>query len=301
MNLFKIKIMPLSLFETAIRADTLWGHICWAIRFIKGEKELKIFLDQYKMNEFPIVLSDVFPDGYLPLPLDPEIIFSLGDTSSKNLKKYKYVPISFYKDLEKGYDNFLSELKNYINDEDTKTNYYENVDEWHCSVNRFTGIVEMGMLFSKECFYFKNSPVVYLKTTFDKIYIEEIFNFISQNGYGADASSGRGRFNFSVSEETLPESNDPNAFVSLSHGFTDISEFKSCFYDYDVKFGKIGNNISSKPFKKPNISFKPGSIFMLKDSNLKLAYGSVKQNVHKSIDFVSEYCLIFPFYMRWKT
>lgn len=310
MNLFKISLRPLSLFQTPLRSDTIWGHICWAIRLLSGEDELKKFLDQYKSGSFPIVVSDAFPDGYMPIPKYPRIMkFFEKDKSKfnpKRLKKVKYIPISVYRKLEESFDAFLDELGIYLSKDDTKDdidNYCMTFDEWHCSINRVTGNVEKGMLFSRECSYFKENlaPVIYVRSTFDKSYIREIFDFIGGNGYGADSSVGRGRFEFQISSDVgWEDSKSPNAFISLSHGFTDPSKFKSCFYEVDIKFGKIGNNISSNPFKKPSLSFKPGSLFLLKDSQINIAYGSIKEGVHKSIDFVHECSLIFPFYVRWQ-
>ncbi len=311
MNLFKISLRPLSLFQTPLRSDTLWGHICWAIRLLKGESELKNFLAEYKRGNFPIVVSDVLPDGYLPIPMHPGIIKYFDRTKSeidpKKLKKAKYIPISIYEKLEDSFDAFLENLKDYFankeNIQDTVDSCFVNFDEWHCSINRVTGNVERGMLFSKECSYFKESltPVIYIKSLFDKPYIENIFKFMGENGYGADASVGRGRFDFDILDATLPTPKQPNSFITLSHGFERVSEFKSCFYDVDIKFGKIGNNIGSNPFKKPIANFKPGSLFILKDTDqIKVAYGSIKENAHKSIDFVHEYSLLFPFYVRWQ-
>ncbi|MGC8483137.1 MAG: type III-A CRISPR-associated RAMP protein Csm4 [Thermodesulfobium sp.] len=311
MNLFKISLQPLSLFQTPLRSGTIWGHICWAIRFLKGESELKNFLAEYKRGNFPIIVSDAFPDGYLPIPRHPGIIKDFDKTKSdidlKKLKKAKYIPISVYEKLEESFDAFLENFKTYFSNKDSMQdsidNYFIKFDEWHCSINRVTGNVEMGMLFSKECSYFKGKPipVIYVKSVFDKPYIEKIFKFIGENGYGADASVGRGRFEFDISDANLPDSKNPNSFVTLSHGFEKVSEFKRCFYDVDIKFGKVGNNISYNPFKRPTVSFKPGSLFILKeDGQPSIAYGKVKDNIHSSIDFVHECSLLFPLYVRWQ-
>ncbi|AEE15337.1 hypothetical protein Thena_1730 [Thermodesulfobium narugense DSM 14796] len=308
MNLFKISIRPTSFFHTPLRSDIIWGHICWAIFRLKEELELKDFLDKYKKGNFPIVVSDVFPEGYLPAPKYPGIIRYFSETKVdidlKELKKAKYIPVSIYEKLKESFEAFLEGLKIYFsNDEDKISSCFLNFDEWHCSINRLTGIVEEGMLFSKECMVAREEvkPIVYVKTLFDKSYIEEIFKFIGENGYGADASVGRGRFEFDISDATLPESKKPNSFIALSHGFESLSEFKRCFYDVEVKFGKVGNNISKNPFKRPVVNFKPGSLFILKEnSEPKAAYGRIKDSVHSSIDFVHECSLLFPFFVRWQ-
>src|SRR5208337_1708500 len=65
---------------TAFQADTIFGHICWAIRFIRwdGSEDgdgLKEFLDLYdnRGQGPPLLVSDGFPKGYLPKPVLPPI------------------------------------------------------------------------------------------------------------------------------------------------------------------------------------------------------------------------------------
>jgi len=65
--------------RTPFQADTIFGHICWAIRHIAGEERLRSFLNAYD-GALPLLISDGFPvlDGgtesgtyYLPRPLTP--------------------------------------------------------------------------------------------------------------------------------------------------------------------------------------------------------------------------------------
>jgi CRISPR-associated protein Csm4 len=56
---------------TPWQADTLWGHLCWALRRRRGEAALAGFLGSYAAGEPPIVLSDGYPEGRLLRPLLP--------------------------------------------------------------------------------------------------------------------------------------------------------------------------------------------------------------------------------------
>lgn len=60
-----------SSFITPMHADTLWGHVCWALRYCYGEKELIDFLTSYSDNTRPLVISNALPEGCLPHPLLP--------------------------------------------------------------------------------------------------------------------------------------------------------------------------------------------------------------------------------------
>ena len=53
---------------TPPQADTLFGHVCWALRYRQGEKALEEFLGEFA-NEPPLVLGQMFPGGWLPAPI----------------------------------------------------------------------------------------------------------------------------------------------------------------------------------------------------------------------------------------
>jgi CRISPR-associated protein Csm4 len=89
MQHFKINMKLLSSIMTPFHSDTLWGHICWALRYTQGEEELLDFLECYDNGEPPLVISSAFPKGYLPFPvLEPMVktqqralSTTFGDTS----------------------------------------------------------------------------------------------------------------------------------------------------------------------------------------------------------------------------
>lgn len=59
---------------TPLQADTIFGHICWAIRYLEGERALTDFLAAYE-SEPPLLVSDGLPlvgeARYLPMPAWP--------------------------------------------------------------------------------------------------------------------------------------------------------------------------------------------------------------------------------------
>jgi CRISPR-associated protein Csm4 len=71
MKSFKIKIKLRSSIITPFHSDTLWGHICWALRYKYGKSELDEFLQCYTHAEPPLIISNAFPKGYLPYPVLP--------------------------------------------------------------------------------------------------------------------------------------------------------------------------------------------------------------------------------------
>lgn len=109
MNIYSIKIFIKSPFRTEIKADTLWGHICWLIREKEGEEKLVDFLALYKQNSPPFLLSDAFPNNKLPAPIMPfphEKIITYWNQKYPEFKMYQ-------KNIEvkKAFLNLLGDIK----------------------------------------------------------------------------------------------------------------------------------------------------------------------------------------------
>ncbi|HGJ65137.1 TPA: hypothetical protein ENS27_07075 [bacterium] len=79
MQEYRVAFKLVSSYETPFQADTIFGHICWAIRYLEGESALLEFLSTYEANP-PMFVSDGFPlideTYYIPMPTWP---FSVGD------------------------------------------------------------------------------------------------------------------------------------------------------------------------------------------------------------------------------
>jgi CRISPR-associated protein Csm4 len=71
MDTYRIRLTMSAPTATPWQADTLWGHLCWAIVRQQGEHVLHAFLDTYRRGEPDLVLSDGFPAGFLPRPFLP--------------------------------------------------------------------------------------------------------------------------------------------------------------------------------------------------------------------------------------
>ena len=93
MQSFCVTLSPLSAFATPLKGDTLFGQLCWAIRNRLGEDVLNECLEGYASGRPFSVVSDVFPQGYLPLPKLPNSFYQLPDnTDRKAVKKLSWMP-----------------------------------------------------------------------------------------------------------------------------------------------------------------------------------------------------------------
>lgn len=304
---YKLIIKPLSSFQTPLHSDTLFGHISWALRYLKGEEELLKFLKAFSDDYAPLILSSGFPKDYLPMPVLRPLSVEEEDVLSeqykskldfaremKTLKKVSYVQLSAMEMLKNGlsYYNLYTKhllgeilLENPQRTEDKP--FSKNIEVWHNAKNRLTDRVIKGKLFAKEdTFYGEGAELnVYIKDTyFERKTLCEIFDFISRSGYGADKSVGRGAFEYNLLDEwDLPEAENSNAFMTISHYHPKKGDFKEGFYNTTTKFGKIGgywaSGIDGGPYKMPLLMLNPGSVF-LADSH-KPFYGNLVPNVHK--------------------
>lgn len=85
MEKLKINIKLESSIITPFHSDTLWGHICWALRYKYGESDLKEFLECYRDGEPPLVISNAFSKGYIPFPVLPQVD---RESSKQLIKKF---------------------------------------------------------------------------------------------------------------------------------------------------------------------------------------------------------------------
>jgi len=68
MKTYEIIINPKSSSLTKFQSDTIFGHLCWALRYLHGEEELNNFIAKYKESP-PILVSNGFPSGRMPRPI----------------------------------------------------------------------------------------------------------------------------------------------------------------------------------------------------------------------------------------
>jgi len=319
---YVITLTMLSSFGTPLQADTLFGHICWAVKFLDWNENNKLtdFLDRYE-NETtpPLLISNGFPEGYIAKPIIPPVtqktldeLFRAEERIEnafliKSIKKAEFVPLEVFRRLQTGSVSprkLLEEMKccikEMIAEERTAT-----VSVQHNTIDRIKGSVRQGGLFSQEETFFgagKERFTVYLKSNyFTTEDLTRIFHFISESGYGRDKSTGKGYFTFEIKEGTdLSDTEHSNAFMTLSSYIPKESDPTEGYYNIIHKFGKLGgtyakgiSEVSGNPFKVPLIMFSAGSVFHDREYAHGKVYGSLLKEVHHNKD-IRHYAYAFP-------
>ncbi len=136
---------------------------------------------------------------------------------------------------------------------------------------------------------------------FGRCLLEQILEFISRSGYGADKTVGRGAFEFDLSENwDLCHAASPNSFIALAHYHPQLGEFVNGHYDIITKFGKLGGHwaagFSGGPHKMPLVMFLPGSSFAVKQ--VKSFYGGLVRRVHNADHRIVHYGIALPLMVR---
>ena len=174
----------------------------------------------------------------------------------------------------------------------------------HNTINRMTErVYEPGGFFSEiETHYAPDTEVeIYIRSkSFFIKELQELFQFIVQNGYGKDKSIGKGQLELKELEKcNFNGFQDSNGFMSLSSFIPAKNNPTDGYYEIITKYGKLGGDYAKSgfdgqrlnPFKKPLIMLKAGSSFFAPQKDE--IYGKLLQNVHKS-DKIKHYGYAFP-------
>lgn len=319
---YTIEITLKSPVITGFQSDTIFGHICWAIRFLyqNGENKLREFLETYDKEELsPLLVSNGFPLGYLPKPVIPPITQKdldeligrenrVGNSFKiKTLKKLPLIPKndfdklqlgiitpkSLFQSMSESYETIMKDLAK-----------EQSVVVQHNTVNRMEGKVKTGLYSQEETFYSPDAGkfVIYLNTYyFAKKELAQIFTFIKEQGFGKDKSTGKGHFGFEIKEEfDLRDAEKSNAFMTLSSYIPKEKDPSKGYYHTLLKYGKLGglyangsSEVNNNPFKKPLIMFSAGSVFYDNEYNKGKNYGSLIRDVHHN-ENIRHYAYAFP-------
>ncbi len=287
MKLYKTTITPTSNFITSLKGDTLFGQICWAIRYKYGEERLEELLKEYETKPF-LIVSDGFASGYLPKPTLPSSLLNENSDEKKQNRKKIWLTLE---NLQNG--NYNQAITNEMASNIDKTQaIVRNSINYQTSTTGGDGFdphSEVEQSLSKKDIYFLCDD------NFSKDNLDEIFQLVSQMGYGKDSSTGKGRFDIENIELIELDSNS-KTFMSISPFVVDGIKCKNIFYEPFTRFGKSGASRANKnPFKKPILMANSGAVVEF-DSKEQFQYiGKAIKNISTYDDIVHQgYTILLP-------
>ncbi len=310
-----------------IFADTLFGHICWAIHDLEGEAALTQFLAAYDENTPPLLLSDGFPADTWPRPklkplprslvrdlfhsLDLDLDSREGGTRFQQLQNIDSLTRLEWEQLVAlGQEGFNAEqiLRLLANrDPRPRREWPSHVDISHNVIDRLTGLPllgERGHFYSQEyvCTAQTASFDLYVQLAPDLMSQERLsllLKYIGRIGYGKDKSTGKGAFTVNLPDqwETLTPPTQGNRVLSLSVGIP-CANLTQGYYTLISKYGRLGGHWAThgQPHKKPLLMHTAGSTYTPL-ADLKPYYGSLLKGVHPNLTPVRHYAylLVWPF------
>ena len=287
MNLYKTTITPKSNFSSKLKADQLFGQFCWAIRYSLGEERLKDLLGNYEQQPF-IVFSDAFAKGFLPKPSLPSKLLNENAKEKKQNRKKIWLTLN---QLQKG------EFNKAKTDDEVENFDKENVVIRN-SINYLTFTTGDGFdPYSKDEFSLSPKDIYFLldEEQFNLSDFLKAFTLLSQMGYGADTTIGKGVFEF---EEPKKIDIDffSTTFMALSPFIPYGLKCKKIFYEPFVKFGRSGyDRAYTNPFKKPLIFANSGAVVVFEEKQKLQFIGKAIKNISIYKDVVHQgYTVLLP-------
>ena len=289
LSLYQTRLELKSPLATPLASGTIFGHLCWAYREVFSEDALVKWLKDYE-NVWAV--SDGFPKDLLPRPILKLKMFNPDNAPTnkdfKAIKKKKYITFDGFKAIRNNIteENLETHLRNYS--EKSVRNAHNNIDRKTGTTPKEGGLYFLDEIWTKPA----PRPMDENGDTSDRfrdIYINapqnsekviaELFNLIGQNGFGKDATTGRGQWEVRnvTRDETLGATNG-NRCLSLSRGVIDDQNMHDIRCRVETHYGRTSaNHTGISPFKYPLLLSLPGMTFK---NNKRPRYGEIIQNVH---------------------
>ncbi len=263
METFRLKIRPLSPWQTPWQSDTLAGLLCWAYGRNEGSQALtQNLLTRFVSGDPPFILSDAFPGDLFPIP---------------DVVRTAPWPIEHRKKVGKAVYLHRAAFQKFMNGEHLSMDDLAAADPIRATlrtrnmisrISNTTG--DAGSLFALREHMLDQSQdflSVYVRLQPNEIpFVLDLFHSLQQTGFGADTTSGNGEFEIIDEFEPMPwlDYRDPQS----SH-FTVLSTFQPAANDSVnglwqpfIKYGKVGPDFGlENVFKRPLVMFRSGACF----------------------------------------
>lgn len=298
-------------FATVLRGNTLWGHVCWAIREAQGESALKEFISAHRDNAPPVALGDPMPAGWIhrPIlaPMGTQKLCALleqqgkGDSFAishrlKGLKRRAFLPQDTLRTLaEDGLSDEKVMRALFGREDDRQTAAREPFFQPHVSLDRASGHALKGQLFAEEV-HFHQTPKgegrayeiwAHLQG-FGPERLAGLLQIVGITGYGQNASTGRGQFDAEYLGPLEWPVADANAGMALGAFSPHPDDPTEGAWNTRTHYGRVGNVYSAHqahtdqgratPFKKPQLLLTPGSVL---HGPRRPVFGRLIEKVHR--------------------
>jgi len=286
MTLYRVRFELCSSVVTPLKGDTIWGHIVWGIANHEGDATVEEFLKQEKSDQPGLVVSSAFPAGMLCRAMpEPKKRDGSPDTKKyidiKKNKKIKYMKASDYlteTETPSTAMKFIHEGEKVMH----------NTPVMHNTIDRSTNTVLLkGGLYSIEERWSEKNIYwdFYILSSFTRERVGKLVKWAFENGYGADASTGKGKILIKSAPIPVKPNKQGNTYMALGPFADPKNELKEIRADIFVRSGKLGGSFASSmsPYKRPVVLYDEGAVFKC-DTEIEYA-GVLFEKMHSTEKF----------------
>lgn len=257
MRAYRIRLRPHSPWLTPWHADTLFGCLCWRYSELAGGDSLRNWLDAFRAGEPPFVISDAFPDGWLPTPA----LAGFQD----DLKHKNRTPALIG---EQVFDTWRREPRTLTRAPETPSGFI-GARGLHVTLDRNTDTpLDPGGLFELEAeFTGGSAPDRFsIFVAGSAAIVDTVHACIAlqgMHGFGKRSSAGFGAFSVGPPEPCalFDPFEGANGFVALSHFVPAPEDPRDGAWTVRVKYPKFQGNMVDYPFKGRLLAIAPGAAF----------------------------------------
>lgn len=259
MNHYLVTLQLRSGLGSQLRAETLWGHLCWGIRYRSGSEALQTWLQQYDLGTPPLILSDPFPQGFVPRPRlpGPPAVATRPDTRTaadrKQVQRRVWISEAGLAALQSqlSADRLAAIMAADTADPPAAT----ETSITQAGINRLTGGTEQpdgGALYTSSVHFFRTSPQqpaaafdVYVSSPEPSETVQQWFCDGLSGGYGRDAATGRGDLRLtSIVRRTPPAVSQANAVLLLGPTVPGPRDPARGYFASGVYSGRVGGDFA---------------------------------------------------------
>ncbi|MCL5109171.1 MAG: hypothetical protein M1401_09960 [Chloroflexi bacterium] len=293
MDCYKIVLRLAAPSLTPWQADTIFGHLCWALAHTEGDDFLDNFLGLYGLGEPPLVVSNGFPGELLPRPLlaAPPAARAAGPAAYRAGQALRAAAWLTPEEFERarGGEAFLPEPRQ----------PFATRVSLHNRLSRLTGTTgATGSLYQlvETTLAPEFAGTVNIYALVDPGFVaclRRCLAYLEATGYGKRKSAGFGAL---AAVELQPWAGFPplpgaNGFVALSHFVPAAGDPARGAWRTLVKRGRLGEEFAAlaNPFKRPLLMLQAGACFY--DAPVRPFYGRLVSGVHPGLPQVVQYGL----------
>ena len=270
MNVFLLRLRPLSPWVTPWHSSSLWGSLCWALADILDPSEFAQWLSAAREGHPHFVVSDAFPAGLLPFPAGIR-----ANTTGHKLKAAWITRETFL--------SFAQTASAELPPAATSIPPFLTSSTQHAVIGRATNTTDEGDLFEIDVQTFSaghrepHELDVYMAVE-DRAAdtLLAAWSLLALRGFGRYRSSGLGAFELVTQLQPqgwLEDRSSARGFMALSHFVPAPNDPTDGAWRLAVSYPKFQGDLVQRYLKGRVVYIAPGALFRSSDE-IRPYYGS---------------------------